>query len=120
MKCKQKFYQFGLVPHNTMFTKVIFLMYFCTEIFLISDYQRIMMNQPVLKALSFTLCGFLLFAGCKNEKTNSTGSPTGRTTFYAAYGSPTLDGSASDEAWDNAEWYSLDQVWMGEHLDSTD
>jgi hypothetical protein len=94
--------------------------YFCTTILLISDYQWIMMYQPVLKVLFAALCGFLLFADCKNEKTSNTGSSAGRTTFSAAYGSPTLDGSASDEAWDNAEWYSFDQVWMGEYLDSTD
>lgn len=33
---------------------------------------------------------------------------------------PTIDGSATDSAWTDKEWYPLDQRWLGEKYDSLD
>lgn len=40
--------------------------------------------------------------------------------FSIVYGVPVLDGSAADEAWDNAEWHDLNQLWAGTMPDSND
>jgi Carbohydrate family 9 binding domain-like len=79
-----------------------------------------MTKARVLKGIIVFICSFFIWAGCKNEKTNNITEGTGRTTFDAVYGSPTLDGSASDEAWENAAWYTFDQYWIGAKPDSTD
>lgn len=36
------------------------------------------------------------------------------TDFSAPYGTPTVDGNASDEVWQQSEWLPLDQVWIGQ------
>lgn len=95
-------------------------MYFCDSIILTSDNQLIMTKRRVLFLALLLLGSVPFFSGCKNEKTNNQSSGAGRTTFSAVYGSPTLDGSASDEAWENAEWYDLDQTWVGEKPDTND
>lgn len=120
MKCKQKNTLFGLFPHNSTCGQILFLVYFCRIMLLLSDYQRIMSTNRVLIAPLFISLVFVFLHSCKNDKSQKTDSAAGRTTFNAAYGSPTLDGSASDEAWENAEWYDLDQYWIGDKPDSVD
>jgi hypothetical protein len=61
---------------------------------------------------------FLVF-GCDTNP-NKSQDPNTRNTFDAFYGTPVLDGSASDEAWDGATWYPIDQPWYPTMPDSND
>ena len=63
---------------------------------------------------------FLLFYSCKNDGNNSGTPASGKTDFIALYGTPVLDGSASDEVWEKCDWEYLDQNWIGTPPDSAD
>ena len=63
---------------------------------------------------------FAVLAGCNNTSPSDNTSASKNNAFSAAYGTPVLDGSASDEVWESAEWYPINQVWLGNTPDSND
>ena len=74
----------------------------------------------------FSLLAAILLLGfaCQNSNTsnstNSTAENADKPVFTAAYGTPILDGSAADDVWEQADWYPLDQVWIGAPPDPND
>ena len=60
---------------------------------------------------------------CKNQPQNPQQLPLGsdgKQALSAAFGTPVLDGSAADDAWEAAAWLNLDQVWAGQPPAATD
>ncbi len=76
------------------------------------------------KLLSFLT--FYFFAGLViclmscDQSPKSDSNNVAQKEFTANYGTPVLDGSASDDAWDNAQWYKMDQSWWPTTPDSSD
>jgi Carbohydrate family 9 binding domain-like len=62
--------------------------------------------------------------GCKNQSTpidTLPDLPTDRTAIPATKSSILLDGNGKDEAWQELDWRSIDQVWLGSTpLDTND
>jgi hypothetical protein len=73
------------------------------------------MNRDTLigLAIAFLALLFVLFQHNTNVSPPGRADLSGRQNFNASYGSPLLDGSGNDPAWQNAEWLPLDQVWLG-------
>ena len=71
--------------------------------------RSIVFSFQMMLILSLFCC-----TACKNQgKTPETSAPENRQPFTVAYGTPTIDGTASDEVWQQAEWLPLDQLWIG-------
>lgn len=67
-----------------------------------------------------SLLALLQLLSCTNAGTNSETNSAGASSLVASYGTPVLDGSASDEVWDLCEWQSLQQVWEGNKPEKAD
>lgn len=63
--------------------------------------------------LAFLTCVFLS-SNCQETPAPRQTSDQGEKTLKAVYGTPVLDGSASDDVWERCEWHYIDQVWIGE------
>ncbi len=74
------------------------------------------MSKLLYVSLAFCLLG--QFACDSNPKTND--GRTAVSEYTANYGTPVLDGSASDDAWDTATWQPINQSWWPTSPDSTD
>jgi hypothetical protein len=74
--------------------------------------SRLLVN---LIALFFLFCLACQNPGSSTEKALPVNSE-GRQVFTAIYGSPILDGSASDDIWEQCEWLEINQVWLGGDL----
>ena len=69
----------------------------------------------------FTSFRYLLISmfavACQNPNTGTANAPSNKTdapsVFFAAMGTPVLDGSGSDDVWEMTEWMPLNQVWDG-------
>lgn len=69
----------------------------------------------------FTLLATLMIASCKRSSSSQdVPPPGGKEQFTALYGTPVLDGSGSDDIWEQSEWLPLNQFWIGQKPDSTD
>lgn len=51
---------------------------------------------------------------CKNQAKPTTPTQENREQFSANYGTPILDGTDTDEIWQQAEWHPIDQLWIGD------
>lgn len=73
-----------------------------------------MMNRDTYigLAIAFLTLVFLFLQNSANDS-ESTAQLAEREQFVANYGSPTLDGDGSDEAWQQSEWLPLNQIWLG-------
>jgi hypothetical protein len=72
------------------------------------------MNFLELRSTSlFSLLILVQLLSCTNSGNNPEGKLSGSSSMVAPYGTPVLDGSASDEVWDLCEWNSIQQVWEG-------
>lgn len=69
-------------------------------------------------ALLTVIC--LLFLQNTHDRPLKTVDSKGKQYFEAGYGSPLLDGSGDDPAWQNADWLPLDQVWIGQPPSAAD
>lgn len=67
--------------------------------------------------LSLFTAALLSCFACQNPNasnaSHSTTESSDKPVFTAIYGTPILDGSAADDVWEQAEWYPIDQVWIG-------
>lgn len=79
-----------------------------------------MLTKTTFSLLTGVVCFCGFFSACTDEKKGVTSGTNDLKTFSAAYGTPVLDGSASDEAWDQANWLPLNQNWIGTEPDSSD
>ena len=70
-------------------------------------------NSLIGLAAAFGTLLFVFLQKSDGETTDPT-TYAPKTHFSAPYGSPLLDGSGDDEAWQNAPWLPLDQVWLGQ------
>ncbi len=77
----------------------------------------------ILTAL-LLLSALCLLPLCKNETAQQAAPaieiPTDRTLINAAMSAITIDGIATDSAWEEQEWRPLNHVWLGKKPDSTD
>lgn len=71
-------------------------------------------------AIAFLAVLFVLFKGNPAGKASEIPDTSGRQPFSASYGTPLIDGSAGDTAWQKAEWLPLDQVWIGQPPSAAD
>ncbi len=73
------------------------------------------MTFQLIPSFICILFSLALFS-CKNnapDKTGDAGNSADKPLFTAVYGTPTINGLGDDEAWQNAGWLPLDQVWIG-------
>lgn len=77
------------------------------------------MNRDTIIAL--LLAGatvlFVLMSGKKEASPAAEGE---KARFVAGYGTPVIDGEASDAVWQKAPWQPLDQLWLGSPPDAAD
>ena len=65
--------------------------------------------------INLVVLATLLFGcGGPNPTSPQTQKEQGKLVVSAVYGTPVLDGSASDDVWERCEWYEIDQVWLGD------
>lgn len=74
------------------------------------------MERNTLIGLSIALAAvlFVLFQQSPGRKASEADELASRQRFEANYGTPTIDGTSDDLAWQNAVWLPLDQVWLGD------
>jgi hypothetical protein len=77
-----------------------------------SENQRFTMKYITFTGFYAFLTLSFLFCAC-GENSTTENKNIGTKFFFAPYGTPVLDGSSSDEAWENADWYAMDQNWLG-------
>ena len=65
-------------------------------------------------AIAFLVVFFVLFQRNTQHSDIETPDASTRQNFTAAYGTPLIDGTADDSAWQTAPWLPLDQVWIGQ------
>ena len=80
------------------------------------------MTRLFLYALPIALfSGLFLSTSCKRTvKTPDPAELARRQQFPVGYGTPTIDGAGTEDAWQQAEWLPLDQLWIGNMPDSSD
>ena len=80
------------------------------------------MSRLFLYAFPIVLfSGLFLNTSCKRTvKTPDPAELAKRQHFSVAYGTPMIDGNGTDDAWQQAEWLPLDQLWIGKMPDSSD
>lgn len=66
-----------------------------------------------MKLSSFCLLSLLTFASCQNTSSKPTTPSTGFTAHYAAV-APIINGTSDEACWQKAQWYPMDQRWLGE------
>lgn len=72
------------------------------------------MNKEVFATFSIVLMVLAFLWLEKSDKTPPRELSEGHShIFYAAYGTPLLDGLANDSVWSEAAWLPMDQVWLG-------
>lgn len=80
------------------------------------------MNRETYIGLAVALAT-LLFVFLQNDPKalpEVTPAAGGKTLLFASYGTPVLDGAASDPVWQQAEWLPLDQLWIGQAPSAAD
>lgn len=71
-------------------------------------------NSSIGLTVAFLVLAFLFWENKDSGSTASTPQNADIQHFVAGYGSPLIDGNADEEAWQQAAWLPLDQVWIGE------
>lgn len=79
--------------------------------------------MSMLSQFTRTLSFFCILGGflaCDTNPAKNTSQENENKTLDAVNGTPVLDGSASDEAWENATWYPMPYSWKENAPDSND
>ncbi len=70
------------------------------------------------------LASMLLLFSCQNDNQKNAqtinNQEQSKPIVEAVYGTPVLDGSASDEVWEYCKWQHIDQLWLGEQPQKED
>lgn len=77
-------------------------------------------NTLIGLAIAFLAVLFVLFQPKPGQAPSDTPDTLHRQPFQAGYGTPLIDGAASDAAWQSAAWLPLDQVWLGQSPTAND
>lgn len=70
-------------------------------------------NTLIGLAAAFLVLLFVFLEKTPGDTVGAAVQTSDKQLFTANYGTPVLDGSADDPAWQSAEWLPLDQNWIG-------
>ena len=71
-------------------------------------------NSGIGLAVVFLVLAFLFWENTVAVSGPPTTQNAEKQQFKASYGTPLIDGREEEDAWQQAAWLPLDQVWIGE------
>jgi hypothetical protein len=81
-----------------------------------------MNSFKTFRFIAVALAIVLVLFSCQQNPTdqNTANTPPEKTQLFAHYGTPTLDGSAADDIWEQIEWAPMNQIWKGQPANAKD